>query len=251
MKVTGIQHDIVWEQPDANFTALRPQIAQAASEGADLVVLSEMFSYGFSMGAADKAEPPDGPSASFLIEQASLHDITICGSIPTVGPTRPTNQLVVADRTGVIGRYDKIHPFSFAGEHNHYQAGHDFLRLDIGGMRCSFFICYDLRFGDEFWKLGPETDLFIVVANWPAVRSSHWSALLTARAIENQAFVLGVNRVGSDANDHAYSGDSALIDPLGETLSAATKVPAFITGEIDASQVAAVRERFPFLPDRR
>ena len=251
MKVTGIQHDIVWEDPAANFEKLAPQIATAAGDGADLVVLSEMFSYGFSMGAAALAEAADGPSVTFLVDQADRHGITVCGSIPIAGDSMPTNQLVVADGSGVVGRYNKIHPFSYAAEDEYYGPGSEFLQLDINGVACSFFICYDLRFGDEFWTLGPSTDLFVVVANWPAARSAHWLALLTARAIENQAFVLGVNRVGHDANGHTYSGNSALIDPLGETLATEIDQPSHISGDVSASAVASVRQQFPFLPDRR
>lgn len=254
MRVTGIQHNIIWEDPAANAKQLAPLIDKAAADGADLVVLPEMFAYGFSMGAAELAEDPSGPTVSFLVEQAAKHDIAICGSIPitaTEPGDHPTNQLVVADPSGVIGRYDKIHPFSFAGEHEHYGPGSDFLQLSIGGVRCSFFICYDLRFSNEFWGLANDTDLFVVVANWPAVRRMHWSALLQARAIENQCYVLGVNRVGDDANGHAYSGDSALIDSQGNTIAEASEVPTFISGDVEADAVSATRLRFPFLPDRR
>ncbi len=118
------------------------------------------------------------------------------------------------------------------------------------GLRVTPFVCYDLRFADDFWARGPDTDLFLVVANWPAARRRHWSSLLVARAIENQCFVAGVNRVGT-ADGLDYTGDSAIIDPLGEVLVSAAGVETVLVADVDAGVVAGVRSRFPFLQDRR
>lgn len=253
MKVAGIQHPIVWEQPEATFKIVTPMIASAAAAGAELIAVTEMFSTGFSMNTASVAEAPDGPSASFLLDQASVHGVTIVGSVPTRHPDfdKPVNLLTVATPDGVAGHYAKIHPFSFSGEDEHYAPGRDFLTLDIQGVRCTFFICYDLRFADEFWATAADTDLFIVVANWPASRRLHWDALLRARAIENQAYVLATNRVGDDGNGLAHSGGTTLIDPLGETLAAVSSDPAIAMGDVDPFRVADVRARFPFARDRR
>ena len=146
--------------------------------------------------------------------------------------------------------YAKKHLFTFAKEDNHYVPGHETLTLNIAGTAVSFFICFDLRFAPDFWDLAPATDLYVVIANWPKTRAHHWKSLLTARAIENQAYVMGVNRVGSGGGI-SYSGDSRLIDPLGDEVvvanSAATEI---IVGEVSSSVVSEVRSQYPFLDDR-
>ena len=252
MIVAGIQHDIVWEDPAANFAHLAPMIAKAAANGARLVVLTEMFSTGFSMKTERVAEAPDGASASFLVDQARANDVWLCASIPEQTPTdaRPFNQCVVAAPDGTTHRYAKIHPFSYGREHEHYAAGEQFLTVDIEGVRCSFFVCYDLRFADEFWQVARVTDCYVVPANWPASRREHWMALLRARAIENQAYVVGVNRVGSGGK-LAYTGDSIIVDPLGDVLTIAGDAETTLTADVDPARVAQVRREFPFLQDRR
>jgi predicted amidohydrolase len=228
-------------------------IAGAAASGARLVVLTEMFATGFSMAAAQTAEPPDGPSAAFLRDQAMTHGVWLTASIPTQDPARdkPVNRLVLAGPDGTARHYDKIHPFTYCGEHEVYGAGSSFLTVDVEGLRCSFFVCYDLRFADEFWALATTTDCYVVVANWPAARRVHWRALLPARAIENQAFVIGVNRVGDDGNGVAHAGDSMIVDPLGEVLASAAGAEAVLVADVDPSRVTTARARYPFLQDRR
>ncbi len=252
MKVAAIQHDIVWENPAATIESLRAPVAAAADEGAHLIVLSEMFSTGFSMAAERVAEAPEGPSASFLFDQAASTGSWLVASIPTVMPgvKLPQNVLTVASPDGGVHRYAKIHPFSYTGEDQHYAAGEEFLTLVIEGVRCSFFVCYDLRFADEWWALAPQTECYVVPANWPGVRREHWMALLRARAIENQAFVVGVNRVG-DGDGVAYAGDSQIIDPFGQIVANGGDSKVTVTAEVTAERVAEVRAQFPFLQDRR
>ena len=163
---------------------------------------------------------------------------------------RPVNRLVLAGPEGALHHYDKIHPFTYSGEHEHYDAGDAFLTVEIEGLRVSFFVCYDLRFADEFWARAMATDCYVVVANWPESRRNHWRALLTARAIENQAYVVGVNRVGNGRNI-AYAGDSTIIDPLGETLVRAARTETVISATVERAEVEKVRAEFPFLQDRR
>lgn len=253
MKVAAIQHRIVWEDPSASFDLVTPLIASAAASGAKLIALSEMFSTGFSMASDRIAESTDGPSVSFLVEQAARHDAWLCGSIPTRSSEyeRPVNRLVVCDGDGIVGQYDKIHPFSFAGEDDHYEAGTSFLTLNLDGVRTTFFVCYDLRFANEFWDTAADTDLYVVVANWPTVRRLHWCSLLQARAIENQAYVLATNRVGIDGNAMEYGGDSTLIDPLGQIVLHAANIETALVGEVEPAQVQHVRASFPFQQDRR
>ena len=250
MRVAAVQHDICWEDRDATLARVTPMVATAVDQGAGLVVLPEMFAVGFSMAPERVSEPPDGPTATWVAEQASHHGVWVCGTIPEQGERRPRNVLVLAGPDGTVHRYAKIHPFTYSGEHEHYDAGTELVTVDIEGLRVSLFVCYDLRFGDEFWGLGPDTDLYVVPANWPAARGHHWRSLLVARAIENQAYVVGCNRVGTGGK-LTYDGDSCIIDPLGEVLVTASREEAIVAADVDPAVVRATRERFPFLDDRR
>jgi predicted amidohydrolase len=252
VRVAGIQLDIAWEDPERNFERARPWIDAAVRAGARLVVLPEMFACGFSMNTATIAEPPSGPSVTFLHEQARQHGVWVCGSVPErpAGENKPFNTLVLAGPAGQSHRYRKVHPFSHAGEQLHYGAGDELVTVDVEGLRCSLFVCYDLRFADEFWQLAADTHCYVVIANWPAKRRAHWTTLLRARAIENQAYVVGINRVGSGGSLD-YSGDSAIHDPYGETLAAAAWGETMVIADLNPSVVGQAREHFPFLRDRR
>jgi predicted amidohydrolase len=252
MRVAALQHDIVWEDRNANFVALAPRVAAAAAAGARLVVLTEMFATGFSMNVAATAEPAGGPATSFLVEQAQHHDVWLAGSVAERdhGADRPFNTLVLAAPDGALHRYRKIHPFTHAREHEHFAAGDSYVTVDVDGLRVTLFVCYDLRFADEFWATGPDTDVYVVPANWPDTRRAHWRTLLRARAIENQAYVVGVNRVGTGGR-LTYVGDSMIVDPMGEILASAAGGEAMLVCEIEAAVVRKTRDRFRFLQDRR
>jgi predicted amidohydrolase len=253
VKVAAIQHDIVWEDPPANFARLAPMIEKAAADGAGLAVLTEMFATGFSMDTGRFREAADGPSTRFLLEAAQANGIWVCGSLPEAGAggDRPTNCLVLAGPSGELHRYRKIHPFTFAGEHHYYAPGADRVTVTVEGVRLSLFVCYDLRFADEFWALAPHTDCYVVVANWPSARRDHWRTLLRALAIENQAYVVGVNRVGTDGAGYDYAGDSAVIGPFGEELADAGSTEQVVLADVDPASVVNTRDRYPFLTDRR
>jgi predicted amidohydrolase len=252
MKVAGVQHDIVWEDRDATLARLEPQLRAAAGTGARLVVLTEMFPTGFSTEPERVAEPEGGPTTEFLRTQAAELDVWITGSVPThpAGGGRPVNRLLLAGPGGELRHYDKIHPFSYSGEHEHYAAGSERVTFDVDGVRVTPFVCYDLRFADEFWAMAQGTDCYVVVANWPSSRRAHWQALLVARAVENQAYVVGVNRVGEGGGLH-YSGDSRIVDPLGEILAAGAGGETILLADVDPVVVAETRKRYPFLADRR
>jgi predicted amidohydrolase len=252
MKVAVIQHDIAWADRDANFSALAPSIAQAVQNNAEFIVLSEMFSTGFVVDRDDIGEPIGGPSSQFLSRMAREHNVVICGSCPEIqdGDPRPFNSLVVAHPDGTFDRYSKIHPFTYGGEDKYFRAGNSFVTISVNGVRLSLFVCYDLRFANEFWELAQSTDAYIIPANWPESRRAHWLALLTSRAIENQAYVIGCNRIGDGGNLH-YVGDSRIIDPLGTVLADAAAEASIIYADINAETVRSVREKFPFLQDRR
>jgi predicted amidohydrolase len=211
-----------------------------------------MFATGFSMNPERIAEEEEGgPSEQFLLDRAAQHRVHLIATVAQRGADgRYRNNAVLAAPDGTVQRYAKIHPFSFAGEHERYAAGTEFLTVPIEGVDVSLFICYDLRFADEFWALAPRTHLYVVPANWPQPRHEHWRALLKARAIENQAYVLGVNRVGP-AKDLPHIGGSALVDPMGDRLFEGGAEEAVLVGEVDVKTVIACRARFPFLADRR
>lgn len=246
-----MQHDIVWADRNANFARLRPLISEAVRNGAEAVVLTEMFSTGFVVDRDDIGEPLGGPSSSFLADTAREHGIWVMGSCPELHPDdpRPFNTLVVAGPDGSLQRYSKIHPFTHGGEDRHFRAGNERAVVDIGGLRVALFVCYDLRFADEFWDLAPDVDAYVVPANWPQSRREHWMSLLRARAIENQAWVIGVNRVG-EGGGLVYSGDSRIIDPLGKE-TVAGEGECTVYADVTSQAVAETRDRFPFLRDRR
>jgi predicted amidohydrolase len=252
MKVAAVQHDIVWEDPDATRTRVRPLIAEAAGQGAELIVLTEMYATGFSMNPDKIAEDEGGPNEQFLCDQAAAHGVHVAASIAQRGTdgNYRNNAVVAAPDGSVVARYAKIHPFSYAGEHERYAAGTQFVTVRIGDLRVSVFVCYDLRFADEFWALAGDTDLYVVPANWPQPRHEHWRALLTARAIENQAYVLGVNRVGP-AKDLAHIGGSALVDPMGIRLFEGGPDEAVLVADADPKIIGEIRTKLPFLADRR
>jgi predicted amidohydrolase len=254
MKIAAIQHDIVWEDAAATHAHVKGLIDDAVGAGAELLVLPEMFATGFSMRPERIAEDEGGATEQFLTAQARDTGTHLLASVAQRGSDgRYRNNAILARPDGRIERYAKIHPFSYAGEHEQYAAGTTFLTTEIGSLRTSVFVCYDLRFADEFWQLASGTDLYVVVANWPRPRHEHWRVLLRARAVENQAYVLGVNRVGAAGRgrDLDHAGGSALIDPLGAVLFEGDDAERVLLGDVDPAVVIDVRARFPFLADRR
>ena len=252
-----LQHDIVWEDSAATRTHLEPMVANAVAAGANFVVLPEMFATGFSANTQAISEPFDGPTARWLKAMAKQHQIHIVGSI-CEEPNRsepadsglPGNIAVLAGPDGINHRYAKKHLFTYVGENERIAPGSDLLTVDIGGVRVSVLICYDLRFGDDFWALAAETDAYVVIGNWPQARISHWRSLLISRAIENQAWVIGANRIGSGGKLD-YSGDSLIVDPMGEVCAdGAGGAQMALSCEVDATEVQRVRDRYPFLLDR-
>ena len=235
-----------------DLARLAPLVARAAGAGAEFVLLSETFSTGFSM-TPGIGEPEGGPSARFLQEQAAEHGVWVAGSCPEVAPDGelPYNSFVLAGPDGTVHRYRKLHPFTHGGEHERFRAGDGPVTVQIGGLRVTPFVCYDLRFADVFWQAAPDTDVYLVTANWPAARRLHWTALLQARAIENQAYVVGCNRVGVAGDGTGHAGDSRIVHPTGELLATAAGVETLVLADVDAAEVAATRDRFRFMADRR
>jgi len=250
LRLSLVQMDLAWEDPAENHRRAERHLREAASRGAKLALLPEMFSTGFSMEPDRIAQPPGGLSEQFLVEQAAALGLTILASVPQKGDARPRNVALLVSPQGAVTRYAKIHPFSFAGEHLHYEAGDRVVTAEVEGVRVTPLVCYDLRFPEPFRVAARDTDLFCVVANWPEPRREHWRTLLRARAIENQSFVAGVNRTGDGGGAH-YVGDSVVVGPLGDTLVEGGADEAVLVCDVDTSFVARLRGRFPALEDIR
>ncbi|HSC83281.1 MAG TPA: amidohydrolase [Pseudomonas sp.] len=243
LELALIQSELAWQDPAANRAHFAALLEQA--RGADLVVLPEMFSTGFSMHSAELAEPEDGPTTAWLIEQAQRISAVITGSlIIQAADGSYRNRLLWARPDGSLAHYDKRHLFRMAGEHKHYSAGDAQVLLDVKGWQVRPLICYDLRF--PVWSRDAGgTDLLLYTANWPAARRNHWNRLLPARAIENLCYVAAVNRIGRDGNGHPYSGDSQVLDFQGDALLAPDETAGVFRITLSAANLAAYRERFP------
>ncbi|MEM6725898.1 MAG: amidohydrolase [Bacteroidota bacterium] len=249
LRVTPVQIELEWENPTANKNRLAEAMAPFAGK-TDLLILPEMFTTGFSMNPAPLAETMDGPSVSWMQAQADKLQAAITGSLIIEENGKYYNRLLFLSPGKKIHSYDKKHLFGMAGEGDHYEAGTEKLILEYKGWKICPLICYDLRF--PVWARNAEDyDLLIYVANWPEKRNYAWRALLQARAIENQAYVIGVNRVGMDANGHSYSGDSVVYAPMGDTpLFEQAHTASMETVELQKSNIRRIREKLPFLADR-
>ena len=252
MNALCIQLDVVWADPQANCESLAGLLSSEDIQGGDLVVLPEMFSTGFSMDPTALAEPPDGSTAMFLAETASKFGVYLLGGLATRhGETLRNEAVLFSPEGSVMGRYWKMHPFSPSEEGEHYTPGDETVVIPMGEFQLAPAICYDLRFPELFrGATACGADLIAVIANWPARRADHWACLLRARAIENQAYVVGVNRCGTDPN-HTYPGRSAIIDPRGNILAQAGDDQCVIGAPLDADALNRWRDQFPALRDVR
>jgi predicted amidohydrolase len=243
--------DIAWEDPPENFRRAAILAERAVAEGARLVVLPEMFATGFSMNAA-LVSGFAGDAKAFLSGLASRLSAWVLGGYGEPGEPRPANACSIFDPAGEeVLHFRKLHLFTLSGEDRHYAPGDSLATVDVEGVRITPLICYDLRFPEPFRAAARRTDLFCVPANWPDKRADAWSTLLRARAMENQAYVLGVNRVG-EVGGELHSGHSALVDPMGKDVAVAESgVAGILSGDVDAVEVARARERFSALRDRR
>ena len=255
LDITLVQTPLHWEDPEANRQFLGEKI-QALPDGQDVIVLPEMFTTGFSMNCAHLAEEVNGPTFDWLAQHAERTGAAICGSFLVQEEGDLFNRLVWMNPEGSYEKYDKRHLFTMANEQDHFTAGEERMIVEYGGFKFCPLICYDLRFpvwARNGWDAasGADYDVLLYVANWPERRSSAWRQLLIARAIENQCYVVGVNRVGLDGNEIPYRGDSTLIDPMGEALvSFEANEENEKTHAIVQEELARVREKLPFLPDQ-
>ena len=250
--ITVIQTTLHWEDKKANLLMLEEKI-NSIQEKTEIVVLPEMFTTGFSMQPALLAETMDGETVAWMKRIAASKKIILTGSVIIKEEENFYNRLIWMLPNGQYGVYDKRHRFAYAGEDDHYTAGTKRLIASAKGWKINLLVCYDLRFPvwarQQSQPEGAEYDLLIYVANWPERRIRAWKTLLQARAIENQCYVVGVNRVGDDPNDIHYSGESMIIDPMGEVLYTKKEVEDIFTMTINKTHLQTVREKLPFLKD--
>jgi predicted amidohydrolase len=255
LRISLVQGDTRWHDPAANRDYYGALVAPLAGV-TDLVVLPETFTSGFSNDAIDKAEGMDGPTVAWIRGQARALGAAVTGSVQLRTGEGVFNRLLWATPDGALVHYDKRHLFRYAKEHERYAAGRERLTVEWKGWRICPLVCYDLRFPvysrNRFDVERPgalDYDLLLYVANWPSARAYPWKTLLRARAIENLCFVAGLNRVGNDGNGLHYSGDSAVIDFLGQPLSESTDEEVVTTTTLLADALLAHRERFPAMLD--
>lgn len=253
MQVVGVQLDIAWENKPANYKRVHNLLEGVEIAPGSLVVLPEMFATGFSMNVDAIREGPGAETADFLASIAKDRRCYALGGIVSLASDgRGLNEAVVVDSGGqVCTRYCKMHPFSYAGETNHYKPGDRVVTFKWNGFTISPFICYDLRFPEAFRQAAIQgANLLVVIACWPQPREAHWMALLKARAIENQAYVVGVNRCGRDPNA-PYSGRSMILDPRGNVLADGGDMEGVIQAALDLPMLEEYRREFPALSDIR
>ena len=252
LTITTIQSNIIWEEKTANLRLLEQKIA-GIEEKTEIVVLPEMFNTGFSMRPEALAETMEGETVEWMKRVSRENGIVLTGSIMIEEAGNYFNRLIWMLPNGQYGYYDKRHLFAYGEEDKHYSPGNKRLIASVKGWKINLLVCYDLRFPvwarQKINEEGAEYDVLIYVANWPERRSHAWKTLLCARAIENQCYVVGVNRVGSDANNIYYSGNSLVIDPLGQVLYHMADDEDVNTITLQKETLEDIRSKFPFWKD--
>jgi omega-amidase len=248
LKITIFQGYLFWENTDKNLQNIALRLS-AIREKTELIILPEMFNTGFSMDAEKLAEPMGGKTMQWMHKIAKQYNCVITGSLTIKDSGKFYNRLIWMRPDGTHEHYDKRHLFTLAKEQETYTAGTEKLIVDLKGWKICPVICYDLRFPVWLRNVGGEYDLLIVVANWPERRALHWRTLLPARAVENQSYVIGVNRVGHDGYEVYHSGDSTCISPMGEVIYYKRDEEDLYTFTISGSEPTKTRRALPFLQD--
>ena len=246
LKITLLQTDPIWHRPTENIRKIEQQLSE--TEKTDLILLPEMFSTGFTMQPAAVAEPMDGPTHEWMQRLAGKYDCAVSGSLVVEVEGTYRNRLLFVHPDGRTEHYDKRYLFTPAGESDAYERGDDRLIVEYRGWRICPLVCYDLRF-PEWSRNREDYDLLLYLASWPSKRRLHWQTLLTARAIENQCYSIGVNRVGTDENGYDYAGDTMAVDPLGQRLAHWEGEEVVMEVELSLELVRDTRRRLPFLVD--
>lgn len=253
LTVSLIQANLHWEDVAANL-AMFDQKINSIQERTEVIILPEMFSTGFSMQSERLAQTMDGSAVQWMKQKAKEKNVIITGSLIIEEGGEYFNRLIWMLPNGTFGIYNKRHLFGFAGEQDHYTAGDKRLIAQVKGWKINLTVCYDLRF--PVWSRNsilengePAYDVLVNVANWPERRNTPWRALLQARAIENQSYMIGVNRVGNDGNNIYHSGDSSLIDPIGEIIYHKAHDEDVFTYTLSRNHLNDLRAKFPFMKD--
>ncbi len=249
LKITILQSDLVWENASENRKNFETKI-DAIIEPTDIIVLPEMFTTGFAMQPEYLAETMDGTTIHWMLQLAKTTNSAICGSIIITENKHFYNRFLFITPSGEIHQYNKRHLFSLAGEHERYQKDNKQVIIDYKGWKICPLVCYDLRF--PVWSRNTSNyDILIYVANWPKPRITAWNTLLKARAIENMSYVIGANRIGTDANGHEYTGNSIVLDELGSEMTPLSEnTEAILTTTLSKEKLLASRNRFNFLGDQ-
>lgn len=248
LKITLFQGYLFWEKPDKNLQNIALRLS-GIREKTDLIILPEMFSTGFTMNAAEMAETMDGKTMKWMLAMAKQYECVVTGSLIIDENEKYYNRLIWMRPDGSYEYYDKRHLFALGKEHHTYTAGKKKLVVELKGWKICPVICYDLRFPVWLRNVNEAYDLLLVIANWPERRALHWRTLIPARAVENQSYVIGVNRVGHDGNEVYHSGDSTCIDPNGNVVYYKRDEEDLYTFSIIGDEVIKARRAFPFLKD--
>jgi len=248
LKITSFQGYLFWEKIDQNLQNIALRLS-GIREKTDLIILPEMFNTGFTMNAAELAEPMGGKTMQWMHKIAKQYDCVVTGSLIIAEKGKYYNRLIWMLPEGTCNYYDKRHLFALGKEHHTYTAGTKKLIVELKGWKICPMICYDLRFPVWMRNVKETYDLLLIVANWPERRALHWRTLIPARAVENQAYVIGVNRVGHDGNEVYHSGDSTCIDPNGNVVYYKRDEEDVYTFTIVADEIQKTRRAMPFLKD--
>ncbi len=249
LKITVFQAYVFWENVDKNLHNLSLRLSSGVKEKTDLIVLPEMFSTGFSLNPKALAEEMNGKTMKWMAEMAQKYDCVITGSIIIKENDHYYNRLIWMNQDETFQYYDKRHLFSMGNETDHYNAGTEKVIVELKGWKIRLAICYDLRFPVWLRNQNEEYDILLVVASWPDSRMAHWRALIPARAIENQTYVVAVNRVGHDGNQVYHSGHSMCITPFGNTVYYKPEDEDLYTFTIGYEEIVKTRRTYPFLQD--
>jgi len=250
MKLALAQMDVFWEDKDKNKITCEGFLKKAKEAGVDIVAFPEMTLTGFSQDVSKIGETNE-ETINWFKNKSLEYDICICFGYVEKGLEKGKNKLAVISKDGrIINSYTKIHPFSYSGEDKYYEGGNEINLFKLQEADISTFICYDLRFPEIFQIASKKAQLIIVIANWPKSRSDAWKTLLKARAIENQCFIAGVNRIGS-GDGIEYSGDSMIINPKGNILKTSHNKEELLIEEIQINEVSSLRDKFPYKRDRK
>lgn len=248
MKIALVQTSLAWENPIENRSHLVQKI-NGFMEDVDLIVLPEMFSSGFTMNPKAVAETMEGETVLWLQHLAKAKNAAITGSLVIEENGNYYNRLIFVFPNGEMKTYDKRHLFTLAGEHQFYTAGKDKLIVEYKGFKICPLVCYDLRF-PVFSRNTEDYDLLVYLANWPKLRTNAWDILLKARAVENMCYTIGVNRIGTDANNHEYIGHSQAVDFLGDYILEPKETEGVFIIELDKERLLETRKKLAFLEDR-